>query len=395
MEHRIQYLKNFFQATFLPIHYYIDNDCYLTLPEIEPSWDLTQAFFVPLLQKEKEVCFMISKEFLYYGMVRNFHTKEILLVGPIANIPLDKKNIEHILVESFVSSEYYEEAWNFFEKSPIFYYEQFIHLLALLHREFNGTTIDPTLYFTNEHPNALKNINKEFSLQSYQSKEEQHFHNSYYFEKKLFQYVTDGNVVALQQLSQQHPYRVGKIASNSLRQEQNIFIAHMTLLIRAAITGGLDIESAYQLSDTYIQESEKAISPDAVIRLRNVAMLDITERVAANKIPKGMSIDIYQCIQYISTHINQPISVTDVADSIGKSRSYISRKFKAELGFNISDFIVRKKLEEGKSLLAFTNKSISEISEYLCFSSQSYFQNLFKKQYHITPYEYRKQCQHV
>ncbi|WP_331491052.1 helix-turn-helix domain-containing protein [Schaedlerella arabinosiphila] len=56
----------------------------------------------------------------------------------------------------------------------------------------------------------------------------------------------------------------------------------------------------------------------------------------------------------------------------------------------MSDFIMRRKLEEGKSLLAYSEKSISEISEYLCFSSQSYFQNVFKKKYHMTPYEYRK-----
>lgn len=75
---------------------------------------------------------------------------------------------------------------------------------------------------------------------------------------------------------------------------------------------------------------------------------------------------------------------------MGKSRSYISKKFKKELGFDLSKFIVRRKLEEGKSLLAYTDKPISEISEYLCFSSQSYFQNLFKNKYGVTPYEYRR-----
>jgi AraC-like DNA-binding protein len=103
-----------------------------------------------------------------------------------------------------------------------------------------------------------------------------------------------------------------------------------------------------------------------------------------------MSADIYESLQYISTHTNQPIRVEDVAEHIGKSRSYLSRKFKAELGFQISDFIMRRKLEEAKSLLSFTDKSISEISEYLCFSSQSYFQNVFKKKYGITPNQYRR-----
>lgn len=48
-------------------------------------------------------------------------------------------------------------------------------------------------------------------------------------------------------------------------------------------------------------------------------------------------------------------------------------------------FITRCKLEEAKSLLAYSKKSLAEISSYLCFSSQSYFQNVFKKQYGTTP----------
>ena len=50
---------------------------------------------------------------------------------------------------------------------------------------------------------------------------------------------------------------------------------------------------------------------------------------------------------------------------------------------------MRRKLEEAKSLLIYTDKTISEISEYLCFSTQSYFQNVFKKKYGQTPKEFR------
>ena len=51
---------------------------------------------------------------------------------------------------------------------------------------------------------------------------------------------------------------------------------------------------------------------------------------------------------------------------------------------------MRRKLEEAKSLLTYTDKTVSEISEYLCFSTQSYFQNVFKSKYGMTPKEYRK-----
>ncbi|MGN1142510.1 MAG: helix-turn-helix domain-containing protein [Oliverpabstia sp.] len=392
---KIQYLKNFFQGTFLPLHYYKDKCCQLMLPAMDPCWDLTNVYIQTLRNTGKEIAYILSQTFLYYGIVQNLNTDEYLIVGPVTSTRLDKRAMTNILAESSISTEYLEKVWNFFQMSPVFSYEQFIHLLALLYEKMTGTCIDPDAYFIDQNHKSWQSVTQKHSDQMYQAKEEENFHNTYYFERELYQYVTDGNLAGLENmLKQTQALIAGKIGENSLRQEKNVFIASTTLLTRAAIAGGLDIETAYQLSDAYIQESEKAFTSDSIARLSTTVLFDFTKRVAACKIPKGMSTDIYNCIQFISTHTNQPISVEDVADAVGKSRSYISRKFKSELGFNLNDFIMRKKLEEGKSLLAFTDKPISEISEYLCFSSQSYFQNVFKKKYHMTPYEFRKKSQH-
>ena len=155
----------------------------------------------------------------------------------------------------------------------------------------------------------------------------------------------------------------------------------------------MDVETAYLLSDTYIKEMEKLLDVSEVGKLQLAAIYDFAERMARSRIPLDMTKDIYDSIQYISTHLNERISVESVAESIGKSRSYLSRKFKSELGFQISDYIMRRKLEEAKVLLSYTDKSLSEISEYLCFSSQPYFQNVFKKKYGVTPGEYRKKVE--
>ena len=119
-------------------------------------------------------------------------------------------------------------------------------------------------------------------------------------------------------------------------------------------------------------------------------LMDFTKRVSQNKMPQGMSLEVFDCLQFISHHINEPLQVGDVAEHIGRSRSYLAKKFKQELGFDVSSFIMRCKLEEAKSLLTYSNKTLSEISSYLCFSSQSYFQNVFKKKYGVTPTQYRK-----
>ncbi|MNV68119.1 HTH-type transcriptional activator Btr [compost metagenome] len=183
--------------------------------------------------------------------------------------------------------------------------------------------------------------------------------------------------------------KAGTTAKDTLRQEKNIFIISGTLVTRAAIEGGLDVETAYQLSDIYIQQAEGISLVDSLSLLRQQMVLDFAERVAKNKLPSNASSVTIKCIQYIKTNINTILLVHDIARDLGVSASYISSKFIKDMGISLNAFINLEKLEEAKRLLAFSDKSLSEISSYLCFSSQSYFQNLFKKHVGVTPLKYR------
>ncbi len=71
------------------------------------------------------------------------------------------------------------------------------------------------------------------------------------------------------------------------------------------------------------------------------------------------------------------------------SRSHLSHSFKAETGMALSDFIMQKKIEEAKKLLHYSTKSLSAISTYLGFSSQSHFSRVFKKYVGENPSVYR------
>jgi AraC-like DNA-binding protein len=82
--------------------------------------------------------------------------------------------------------------------------------------------------------------------------------------------------------------------------------------------------------------------------------------------------------------------VEDVAEHINRSRSYLMRRFKAETGMQVNAYITDCKMSEACDLLMYSHTPLSEISVYLGFSSQSYFQNVFKKQFGMTPMQYRK-----
>lgn len=182
----------------------------------------------------------------------------------------------------------------------------------------------------------------------------------------------------------------GITGSTSLRQLKNNIIITTTLATRAAIDGGLDYDTAYQLSDEFIQTAEKLQNPDALNKLFPRITYTFAKKVYEVQTPFSSNDVIQKAIRFIQQNTNQHITVADVAEYVGFSRSYFSTYFKQELGFSVNAFILRCKLEEGRRLLRYTDKSLSIISNYLCFSSQSHFQTVFKKQFGMTPMQYRK-----
>ena len=268
---------------------------------------------------------------------------------------------------------------------------QFLNILSLINHRLNGKFIDVLSLQMEKNTQVENTVAQNHSSSLMKRKEYESYHNTYYFEQEYYGYVEKGDVSGLELFLKNVPqFQEGKIAEDFIRQAKNIFITTMALTTRHAIAGGLDIETAYELSDSYIQEMEKMSDSSSVYALNVSAVFDFTRRVCDAKIPHGMSLEIFKCIQYIANHINTDISVEKIANELNMDRSTLSKKFKRELGFNISSYIMRRKLEEAKSLLSYTDKTISEISEYLCFSTQSYFQNVFKKKYGLTPKEFRK-----
>lgn len=226
----------------------------------------------------------------------------------------------------------------------------------------------------------------------YNKKENFAYNRSYDLEETILNIVLKGDLDALKSLQlNEESFHTGINGDDVVQQLKNNILISTTLYTRAAISGGLDYDTAYELSDYFIHATEQTHDPDILQELLYKACYTFTQKVAESQMPVTSDARIQKAVQFIIQNTNQCITVGDVADYVGFSKSYLSAYFKDTLGFKISDFILRCKLEEGRDLLRFTDKSITTISTYLCFSSQSHFQTAFKKQYGITPKEYRRQ----
>lgn len=93
--------------------------------------------------------------------------------------------------------------------------------------------------------------------------------------------------------------------------------------------------------------------------------------------------------QKISTYINEnyreKISLTELSSEIGASPQYCMRAFKNAFGTTIQQYALSLKMNHAKYLLKWTYMNVSEVSDYLGFSSSGYFSRVFKSYYGASP----------
>jgi AraC-like DNA-binding protein len=387
----LQFLNYFYNSSNIPVRLYKKKELVLSLPSFEKAYDPFTFYLQNIFMSTQTTMYFTTPQFIYYGFVKNLSYPDLYItVGPVSSTLCSRETVKEILKHASISLEYIDLFSEMFSSIPLISFDRFLHSLCFFNYVLNEISLSIQDIWDYTTDDLLHPISMEHTSTIYDAKENMVFHNSYHFENHYLKLIELGDIFSLKKLFTE-PIRItpGTVASTSLRQTKNIFIACATLVTRSSIKGGLDSENAYHLSDTYIRQMEKLQTLESIYSLQYQMIFDFAKRVATSKIPDGISPLIYECLHYVSIHSNRPLSVLDVANHVNRSRSFISRKFKEEVGIGLNDFIIKKKLEEAKGLLTYSDKSLSEISYYLCFSSQSYFQNVFKKFFELTPNEYR------
>jgi two-component system response regulator YesN len=95
-------------------------------------------------------------------------------------------------------------------------------------------------------------------------------------------------------------------------------------------------------------------------------------------------------VLYIEQNYQKEITLQDIANHFYLSREHISRKFKQELGENLSDYLVRMRIGKAKLLLLNRNLKISQIAEMVGYADEKYFSKVFRKFEKLSPNQYRK-----
>ena len=82
--------------------------------------------------------------------------------------------------------------------------------------------------------------------------------------------------------------------------------------------------------------------------------------------------------------------VKDLSLILGYSEVYTGELIKAELGISFSQILQKRRCEKAAELLKGTRMSVKEIIGKVGYENETYFRNIFKDIYGVTPSEYRK-----
>lgn len=168
--------------------------------------------------------------------------------------------------------------------------------------------------------------------------------------------------------------------------------------VRFCILNLKDMKDSVRFYFNQILTENKLQTPDSEIMCKNLVenLLILLSRqvnftVTLTPILKKSALLCIDIRQYIDNHFRENITLDMLAERSHVSKYHMVHVFTEEYNISPINYLIMKRVEEGKKLLKTTDHSLALISRTLGFSSPSYFSQVFKKHLNCTPLEYRKQ----
>ena len=241
--------------------------------------------------------------------------------------------------------------------------------------------------------NMTNTDNKEqiLSYKLFLQQEYSSFHLPYDEEMVFYHAVRNGDFESVKKNMQPlTSNELGKLSKNPIRNLKYHLIITIAMITRFCIEGGMQPESAYTLSDIYIQQLDSFSEIEEIIALHREVVFDFTERMSKIKKNIGLSRIVIKTSEYVYNHLNEKLSLDEICEQFKINKSYLCELFKKETGNTIFQYATKLKIEAAQKMLIYTEYAPSDISNYLAFSSHSHFISTFKKLTGMTPKEYRK-----
>lgn len=382
-------------------------------PEAIPAMEFAPTRNNPLYQRnfaqrymifreDKMVSYYVSDDDVAFGCINDMKGEYYVYVGPCLLSDLTDQLVDAMITREnspfFKEPEKYrEQIYSFLRQLPRFTQEEFLSLIAFGNTCINHTVLSPDDFYA--VPLSKRKLDlKTARIRDVREEETDDTDPTQEIITLFRSAIQNGDTDEVEErwlhLSPKLMRRLlasGDGIEDTFLRAQHSFIRTLTMLETEARSAGAGETAVRNISWKYTRSAEEAIVRKQLEMLYKQAMLAYAEAVASRKEdnPQGNRI-IAKAMEIVDSRITEPISSNEIAEELGLSPGYFSAAFHRESGMTVTAYIQNAKIRVAQELLSDTDESIGEISSYLGYSSQSHFQNVFKKITGVTPLSYRK-----
>ena len=150
---------------------------------------------------------------------------------------------------------------------------------------------------------------------------------------------------------------------------------------------GWELKTELELGgvDSYLY-AESMATALSVHLLRRYSTKQLRLRDHADGLPKRIFREV---IAYINDNLEKELRLADLAAVVNMSPHYFCKQFKQSTGVAPHQYIIERRIERAKLLLAKRNLNIADIVQQVGFKSQSHFTRVFHQKTSVTPKRYR------
>jgi AraC family transcriptional regulator of arabinose operon len=164
------------------------------------------------------------------------------------------------------------------------------------------------------------------------------------------------------------------------------------------VTGSFDDASILLSYVKHMLDASKLTSANELKRegylfLFLSALMESCGDASGNRHDYSYQIYVEHALEYIEHNYQKEIHVTDIAEYIGVTRSYLTMCFQKSLNTSPQQYLIQYRMEKAKDLLKTTNMAINVIATEVGYDNALAFSRIFRQTCNMAPKAFREKAE--
>ncbi len=359
---------------------------------LDSRFDKNGSIYKLLLSAEPRTVYKITDAFFrcfIFLLLPSADVPTLLCIGPYLSAPISEQRVLMLCEEMGISPQKQKYLKEYYLSLPVVPSDGHLMIMFTTFCEFiwkspsfaivdigreERLSPEPTPYLANQ-------TNVAVDIKALEMR--------YSFENQLLRSVSLGQLHMEDRLTVAFsPEVFEKRAADPLRNAKNYSIIMNTLLRKAAEEGGVHPVHLDRTSSDFAHKIENLATTAECSALMTEMFRAYCRLVRRHSLNKYSPL-VRRVILTVDADLSADLSPSFLANELELSLGYLSSLFKKETGKTLTEHIRQRRMEHAAYLLLTTDLQIQTVALHCGIMDVQYFSKLFKKQYDMTPSEYR------